>query len=171
MKTTIAIAIVMMMAPASAMAQNPDKSSRGEVYFFGGLFASKSIGYPSVPAGGVNAGFGGDLFLDKRWAVGAEAGYANASNYYSLGTGSIDLSCHFLGHQNRRKIDPFVTGGYSIYYGNRGANSGYNFGGGVNFWVAKHVASRLEIRDNGHSEPQFAGIGNFAAFRAGVTFR
>jgi len=100
---------------------------------------------------------------------GAEAGYAFKGTYNdAVGTGSIDGSYHFFSKKHPSKIEPFAIGGVSAYFGNCGAPKGFNVGGGVNCWVAKHVALRLEIRGNAHTSRQFT---DFVAFRFGMTFR
>jgi hypothetical protein len=172
MKKLIATAALLLIAPALASAQKADKQSQGEGYFFFGPIATDR----SYRRGGLNTGFGGDLFLYKGLGLGAEVGYANNqwsfSKYGAVGTGSIDMSYHLLSKMNHRKAEPFAVMGYSTFFGNRGAASGLNFGGGVNYWFAKHAAFRLEFRDYAHIGPdQFGGINNFAAFRFGVTFR
>jgi len=45
-------------------------------------------------------------------------------------------------------------------------------GGGVNVWVARHLALRFEIRDHAHIDPsEIPGRSGFVAFRLGVTFK
>ena len=69
-------------------------------------------------------------------------------------------------------VEPFVTGGYSLYWGDRRATrNGFNLGGGVNLWVAKHVAVRLEVRGQGNVNHFHDSFAYFVAFRIGVTFR
>jgi hypothetical protein len=132
--------------------------------------------------GGNNTGFGGEVLIgkgiDKALGVGVELGYAGPGWSFdgngAVGVGSIDASYHFLGKKNRRKVEPFATGGYSLYYGQRTTTqSGYNLGGGVNLWVIKHAALRLEVRYQGGINyfDGFSPFTHYVAFRVGMTFR
>lgn len=171
MKKLTATVALLLMAPALASAQNADNPSRAEGYCF---VAPIVVGPPTVVVnrGGFSFGFGGDVFIYKGLGVGAEAAYAGGPYRTKVGTGALDGSYHFLSKINRRKVEPFAVGGYSTYFGNRGAASGFNLGGGVNYWAAKHFAFRFEVRENAHIGPdQFYDIRNFVGFRFGLTFR
>ena len=172
MKKTIAIAFALLLAPALALAQKTDNASHGEGYFFAGLSMAGPSSVVSINPDGKNLGFGGDVFIFKGVGAEAEAGYATGNNHAAVGPGTLDLSYHFISRSRQSKFEPFASGGYSIYYGHRGTSGGYNLGGGINYWVIKHMALRFEIRDYTHiGNMQFLGAGQFAAFRAGVTFR
>jgi hypothetical protein len=197
MKTIITLAAVLILAPAWAMAQAAEDQYGAQGYFFIGPIVSNTR-YVLNPAysgtvfplgeqppadynlheyGGVNAGFGGEALVYKGLGVGAEASYAGADWSFgggeAVGIGSVDASYHFFGKRNRRRLEPFVTGGYSLYFGDRTRfEHGYNMGGGVNFWVLKHAALRFEVRDQGHvNYGGSSAFTNFAAFRFGMTFR
>ena len=91
-----------------------------------------------------------------------------------MGVGSVDATYHFFGNKSRRRVEPFLSGGYSLYYGQRTTfQSGFNVGGGISRWVVKHAAVRLEIRDQGgiNHFDGFSPFTNFVAFRVGMTFR
>ncbi len=131
--------------------------------------------YLSRERGGVNTGFGGEMFLHKGLGAGVEFGYAAPEWRFGrigLGVGSANASYHFFGQNNGRRVEPFVTGGYSLYFGDRTAfQSGFNLGGGVNIWMAKHVGLRFELRDQDHIDYFHSPFTRFVAFRIGVTFR
>jgi len=125
---------------------------------------------------GAGVGFGGELFNSTQLWQGA-----------SLNTwiGSIDVSYHFGSSRKKRRVEPFVTGGYTFYYV---ANidlvheNGGNFGGGVNVWLLHRTALRLEIRDDiggqdlsAEFEPEgtyfLRSSRHLVGFRLGMTFR
>ena len=77
-----------------------------------------------------------------------------------------------LGRKSRRKLEPFLTGGWSVCFGERtDFQNGFNVGGGVNIWVVKHAALRLEVRDQDHISYFHSQFTRFVAFRVGTTFR
>lgn len=99
--------------------------------------------------------------------VGAELGLARSQNV-NMGIGSIDFSYHFL--RSKSRMEPFVSGGPSIYFGQRSLQTGGNLGAGVNLWAARHAAIRPEFRDN-FGVHEFLGPTHFVGFRMGLTFR
>jgi hypothetical protein len=196
MKRLITTATLLAIMPALASAQNADNPSRGQAYFFLAPIVTNTryvvnpayygvVFTPGEPlpadlnfteVGGVNAGFGGEVFAHKGLGLGAEAGYAGPDWSFSgggaVGVVSIDASYHFFSKKNRRRAEPFATGGYSLYFGDRRAfQNGFNLGGGVNIWVAKHAALRLEVRNQGHINYFHSSFTHFVAFRIGMTFR
>jgi hypothetical protein len=196
MRKLKATTVLLLMAPALALAQNADNPYRTQGYIFIAPIVSNTqytfnwayfgvVLPPGTPPpadlffharGGVNTGFGGEVFVYKGLGAGVEAGYA-ASNWSfngnnGLGVVSMDASYHFFSKKNHRRIEPFAVGGYSLYFGYRtDTQNGFNIGGGVNLWVAKHAALRLEIRDQEHIHYFHRTFTRFAAFRVGMTFR
>ena len=174
MKKLIAISALVFMIPMLASAQTEDHPYRGQGYGFFGLGTGLNDYHPVAE----QAGFGGEGFLFKGFAFGAEAAYShyNTSGGFGISAwiGSLDPSYHFGRHAARRGVDPFILGGFSLYGptskgGGRGQPGG-NFGGGVNLWLAEHAALRLEIREHvaGFS---YLPSGTAIAFRVAVTFR
>jgi hypothetical protein len=127
---------------------------------------------------GINTGFGGELLGRTGLGVGVELGFTRPdcySGWYgAIGVGSVNGSFRLLGARSRGRVDPFVSGRYSLYFGQRTTfQSGINLGGGVNLWFARRAALRLEIRDQdaiNHFDG-FSPFTRFAAFRFGMTFR
>lgn len=99
---------------------------------------------PTTNDASITAGFGGDAFAYKGLGLGAELAYANHDN--GRGVGSANVFSHFL-QSARYKVELFVTGGFSLYFGD-GLGPGFNFGGGVSLWMAERAALRLEVRDH-----------------------
>jgi hypothetical protein len=193
MRKLIATVALLLSVPSLVRAGNADGNSvQGQFYFFTAPIVSNTqyinVFNPPEPVttktkvGGNNTGFGGEVLIgkgiDKALGVGVELGYAGPGWSFdgngAVGVGSIDASYHFLGKKNRRKVEPFATGGYSLYYGQRTTTqSGYNLGGGVNLWVIKHAALRLEVRYQGGINyfDGFSPFTHYVAFRVGMTFR
>ncbi len=197
MKNLTATAALLLLVPALASSQEVDHPSRGQGYIFIGPILSNTR-YVFNPAyagvvfpngtpppsnlfiekrGGVNTGFGADFFHGGL-GVGFEAGYAapdwsfGNNGYNGRGVVSIDASYHFFSKKNHGRTEPFVVGGYSLYYGDRTATqNGFNIGGGLNFWVAQHAALRFEVRDQEHVQYFITPFPRFVALRPGVTFR
>jgi hypothetical protein len=197
-KTLVATAALLLTVPPLLWAGNADDNSvHGQFYIFTAPIVSNTQYYFNPQAsracyevlrppancyltavGGTNTGFGGEVLVRKGVGVVVELGYAGPDWSFSgngaIGVGSANGSYHFFGNKSRRRIDPFATGGYSLYFGQRTTfTSGFNFGGGVNIWVLKHAALRLEIRGQGgiNDFQGFSQFTHYAAFRFGMTFR
>jgi hypothetical protein len=194
MKELILTVALLLTAPVLVSGQFGDQTYRGDAYFFIAPIISNArqtfnpacygrvFGFQAPPAycfsnerGGANAGFGGEVFVHEGLAVGGEAGYGGQDWKFDgngVGVGSVNASYHFLGRKNHRRAEPFVTGGYSLYFGDRtDFQSGFNLGGGVNLWVAQHAALRFEVREQDHIAYFHSQFTRFVAFRVGITFR
>lgn len=136
--------------------------------------AQNSNGYVYVSPGGVSCcGHttttlhlgGGEGIIGKGFGVGAEIGALAPTEGLSsaIGTFSANGYYHFI-HAKDSKLDPFVTGGYTLLSRDGTANLG-NFGGGVNYWFSRHVGARVEFRDHIYTTDHYWG------FRFGVAFR
>jgi hypothetical protein len=89
---------------------------------------------------------GGEVFVHKRLAAGAESGMHFPSSRIgsAIGIFSPNISWHFLKRTGR--VSPFITGGYSLFFRD-GTSNGFNLGGGVIWWFRDGVGLRLEARD------------------------
>jgi len=201
MKKLVLGSLLALSFPASVLAQKPDGSVQAEFYAFTAPIVSNTQYYVNPNAspacfgvfqqgqqppancnrtavGGNNTGFGLDLSLRHGLGVETEVAYAGPDWSFSgngaVGVGSVDASYHFRGGKKRKGLDPFATGGYSLYFGQRTTfESGYNLGAGTNFWVLRHVALRSEIRFQGGIN-RFDGFSPFThdvAFRFGIALR
>jgi hypothetical protein len=197
MKKLIPAIALLLTGPALVRAQDADHAIQGQFYFFTAPIVSNTQYYVNpayigvvftpgepVPAnfnttavGGNNTGFGAEV-VDGKAGVGIELGYAGPDWKFdgdgAIGVGSVNGSYHFFGNKSRRRLDPFVTGGFSLYFGQRTTfQAGYNLGGGLNFWVFKHAALRSEVRYQGgiNTFDGFSQFTHYAAFRFGMTFR
>lgn len=169
MKKLPAVLALLLLTPASVWAQSGESPSRGQGYAFIGPLVSDSFG---LERGGATAGFGGEMFIHRGLGAGMEFAWAGPHWTFDrngLGIGSVDASYHFFGHG---RAEPFVVGGYSLYFGDRTATqSGYNLGGGLNLWLSKHAGVRLGIRYQGNIRGFSPGFDHYVAFRFGLAFR
>jgi hypothetical protein len=88
---------------------------------------------------------------------------------WSLGVGALspNLVARFRAKDEGNRLEPFVTGGYTLFF-RSGTTNGANFGGGVNYWFKNRVGLRFEVRDTLSVEVRTV---HFVGFRVGVTFR
>ncbi len=123
-------------------------------------FAQKSNGY-LVGAPGFASGFGGNVstfrvavggegYIGKGFGVGAEIGGLSPVQEPSAGFGLLSANAyyHLRAGRSSTKWDPFLTAGYSLAMGGDGSANMFNFGGGVTYWVKRHLGIRLEVRDH-----------------------
>jgi len=115
----------------------------------------------------LTAGAGGEAFLWKGLAAGADIGYVFSSSEGSEGFGllSVNPAYHFTSRNRTQKLVPFVTAGYALGFRSGTANF-FNYGGGVTYWMSERVGLRLEVRDYRQREDSFVTM-----FRAGITWR
>lgn len=114
----------------------------------------------------MNFGGGLDALIYRGLGAGAEVSYLTPWSDIGNGIGLMSLNGAY--HFNRkRKLSPFVTGGYTLAFRDGHANL-VNFGGGVNYWFREGHGLRLEFRD--HLQPQYANT-HYVSFRVGYTFR
>ena len=139
------------------------QSSAGYVFFAPG--GATAYGHTS---GTIQAGIGGEGILGKGIGVGADIGAWAPSQSLSgaIGVFSPNVSYHFI-HDKRRKIDPYVTGGYTLFF-RTGTENLFNFGVGTNYWFARRVGLRVEFRDQVYTQ---TGTAHFWGVRLGVAFR
>ena len=182
MRTIIATLALLLTAPTWVAAQNDDHPQpRAEGYAFFGVGAGADPRYPLILTEShisrpvvEHGGLGGEFFLYKGLALGPEVGYEHWGAFnQEAGIGSVDLFYHFRPRGSRGKFEPFLLGGYTLKFQPHYYPSGSNLGGGVNLWLSRHAALRLEFRDElglGVS-PSPNGWQQTPEFRAGVTFR
>ncbi len=141
--------------------------------------SAQSHGYVFIAPGGatdsghtdttLQLGVGGEGVFAKGIGVGADIGYLypTAASFSSgLGSASVNGFYHF-NHKHVR-LDPYVTGGYSILFRSGHLNL-LNVGAGANWWFARHFGLRFEFRDNMHVTS--GDNTHFWGFRFGLDFR
>jgi len=119
-----------------------------------------------------HVGAGGEGFFTKNLGLGADVGYLTPMRSWSdgIGTFSPNFVARFRAKSDENKVEPFVTGGYTRFFGDGSAN-GVNFGGGTNYWFKDHVGLRFEVRDNVMIPPSMDLTVHHVGFRIGLTFR
>jgi hypothetical protein len=121
-----------------------------------------------------HVGGGGEVLFFRGLGVGGELG---ATGWLGDGVGlySIDSSYHFFRARGKSKLVPFIEGGYSRAFANKGftlSENLFNFGGGIHYWVFKRVGLRLEFRDYVAHEHFLVGVTDqYWGFRVGLALR
>ncbi len=153
------------------------------VVLFGALAgpteAQPSNGYLFVAPGGVSCcgatsgtlhiGAGGEAVLGLGIGLGAEIGALGDWHAFSdsaVGVFSPNAYYHF-GRGRRLRADPFLTGGYTLFFRN-GHLDLFNFGGGFNYWFAGPLGVRIEFRDHVHTD---GAAVHWWGIRFGLAFR
>ena len=145
-----------------------------------GAAAQYSHGYAFGAPGGistrganqatVHAGAGFDVLVWRKWVgFGAEAGYLTPTD--SIDSGVFVTSPNGYLHipvDWDRRLDPFVTAGYSLFFRSSTRNL-WNFGGGMNWWLADRWGLRFEVRD--HVDSGSRSTVHYWNLRFGVSFR
>jgi hypothetical protein len=125
-------------------------------------------GFFSSSAGLVHAAGGGELLAGGRLGAGGELGLLGGSGGVLFVT-SVNGVYHGYRITDARKVQPFLTGGYTRMSSGEGSFNAWNVGGGVDIWPKKHVGIRVEYRD--HIRPDDRGTVHYWAIRGGVVFR
>jgi len=172
MKALILMAGLSLAVPTLAWPQETEHQYRAEAYAFAAYEATL----------GAAGGGGGEVFLNKGFALGGE--FVKAENPIGEYNGAFNMYYHFGASTDKRKVEPFVTGGYTwLYVPNVDLPhaDGGNIGAGLNIWAFKHAALRLELRDTIGGRDisiiyesggnYYAAPNNVVSFRIGVAFR
>ena len=143
-QTLIRVAVCPVLALAlGSLYSAGAQSSHGYVYAAPGGWTLNG-----GTSGRVQAGGGGEALIWHGFGAGAELAVNGPSTTLRslLGVFSANGYWHFLRGKQAR-LDPFLTGGYTlIFRSEQHANLG-NFGGGVNYWRWTRVGLKFEFRD------------------------
>jgi hypothetical protein len=129
-----------------------------------GSYASKLISQAAI---------GGEMVFGKGIGAGGELGFI--AGHDSFGFLSLNAYYHVAHGGVSHKLDPFITGGYTlafdplVVFGTRSASNGANVGIGLNYWFLRHLGMRAEFRDiviPGNSP----GVSSWG-IRGGIAFR
>jgi hypothetical protein len=96
----------------------------------------------------VQFGAGGEAVLWKGVGVGAELGVMGTHEDFggtALGVFSPNGYYDFI-HRSNLRFDPFVTGGYTLFF-RSGTASLFNFGGGATYWFHPRVPPPPQLSD------------------------
>jgi hypothetical protein len=110
--------------------------------------------------------------LTNRFGLAGEIGALKPlTNRYGITTAlaSVTLTYHFMETSSKRKLDPFIDGGFSLVLG-RGSGANIHYGGGTNYWLKPRFGLRAEFRHHLWS-PEAGETVHFLGFRFGIVFR
>ena len=91
-------------------------------------------------------GGGGELLLARGLGLGAELGGLSPSGNLGGAVGLVSGNAYYH-FGSKRRIDPYFTGGYSLFFRGNTANAA-NFGFGVNLWLWQSLGLKVEFRDH-----------------------
>jgi hypothetical protein len=140
---------LLTIVPVIARAED-EPGPRGYVFFASGEVEKAST---------IHLGAGVEGAIYRGFGAGSEVGYLGPTHGFREGFGIFSANGLYDFPQvgPSSKLHPLVTGGYSLGFRNGTAN-GYNFGFGVNYWVAERNGLRLEYRENVIHHEHFHGF-------------
>ena len=104
----------------------------------------------------------------KGVGVGAEIGAI--AGHTSFGIISINGYYHFPVSDPPKKVDPFVTGGYTAAVDVLlGTDNMFHIGAGLHYWFLRRIGLRTELRD--FVLPGASPSSHFWGFRLGFAIR
>lgn len=117
----------------------------------------------------LHVGGGGEFITPIGLGVGAEIGFLGPWEELGEGIGvfSVNGVYDFLPRRSTRRVSPFATGGYTVFFRD-GAEGMWNVGGGVHVRINDRMAVRVELRD--HINSGFGETVHFWGARVGLTF-
>jgi hypothetical protein len=149
------VAVIALFSALCVLSSTPvlaEESShyKGDGFVYYGAAApmsdSGAINYP------LGIGGGGDFFLIRGLAAGADFGYYTNPKYRDVNFKlfSANVSYHFKNRTQFHRVDPYVAGGWGLFNARSNSNWGF-FGFGLDTWVHRRYGVRFEARIYGHS--------------------
>ncbi len=165
MKIRTLLLLTTLLCPTLAFAQH---DGMGQGYLFGAIGKSA---YTSRTAQ-VGAGIGFERLFGPGIGAGLDfQGYGVDGRNESYGGIRFTANGSYHFRDFALKLVPFATGGYTgdVACGSGcGSRSGFNFGGGVNYWITPNRGLRLEVRD--HVIREYGPATHTPEFRVGFSF-
>jgi hypothetical protein len=151
-----------LAAGLTAQQSSPEKPFRynGNAHLYFATGACQH-GYAHVGAGG-----GGEGFLWRGLALGADLGYHRFVDDVGFGLMSLTVGYHFVDRKKPKKFDPFVNFTPLGAYIANGIGPAGSLGGGLNWWFKPRMALRTEVRFQALN-----GEEALTMFRIGLSFR
>ena len=163
---TVFVLLFAGLASAQSQAASTDPGNTQTHRALGYVFAAPGVYIGNADSvATLHLGGGAEARVYRGLGIGAEIGGIAAlqGSGGGLGLFSVNGSYHF---EQKGKVSPFLTWGYSIVSGS-GTRNLINFGGGVNYWLREGKGIRLEVRDHYYMD----GSGRqLLGFRIGFTF-
>jgi hypothetical protein len=164
MKSLIAVALLIFMAPVVGSAQSAHNSAvqdRAQGYLF---FSDVHAHYGIFHVGG-----GADFRVFKGLGINSEVGVmgrlADGEGLFSIGP-----SYPFMGAR-KSKLEPFVDGGYTRTFAGSPGSQNLFFGGGINYWFFKRVGLRVDFRDYVNHYGRIGLTASSPEIRIGIVLR
>ena len=158
-------ALVLLAALATglrAQQKSPEGPFRyngnGHVYFAAGACQH---GYKHVGVGG-----GGEGFLWRGLALGADVGYHHFVDDIGFGLMSLHLGYHFADRKKPKGFDPVVNVTLLGAYLANGIGPAGSLGVVLNYWFKKRIGLRTEVRFQALNGEEALSV-----FRVGLSFR
>lgn len=156
----LGLSLALVAVPISSEADSPDDRMRqGYVFTAPGVLSGLDVGTLEV-------GGGFQWMTYRGWSLGFDASLMGLPDCFYCGglvLGSFDAAYHFA--KPSRRLAPFVLGGFGGVFTGEDAVPFVGFGGGINYWLDRGIAFRIEVRDRVISE----GVHSLG-MRLGVTF-
>jgi len=122
MKTFLCVCAIFFVVSVPASAQAPDSRWNAYAFLAPGSSTNVASGRATIHVGG-----GAERFIYQGLSLGAEAGpiipwtapgrgFNPSFNDRVHGLASADIAYHFLSNTTDRKLDPFLIGGYSLFF-------------------------------------------------------
>ena len=154
MKTFLSVAFLFFLMPALVSGQGT-----GQGY----VFAAPGGGWGGTS---LHFGGGGEADLFKGLGFGVEIGLIGSTgNFGGAGVVFSPNGRFAFRSSEDHKLVPYVTGGYSLFYG----GTAYNFGGGFDYWFEKKYGLKFEFRN--HIMPNCTHDCNLYQIRLGLSMR
>ena len=158
----VALAAVVTLWAGLGLAQPSKPIYNGHGYAYFGIGGRTQVGTSFLSFGG-----GGEGFLYKGLAAGAELAYMAPRCCMNEGIGLLGISGahHFVNRRAPGRVVPFVTAGFTGGFRSGWGNL-WNWGGGATVWMNDHLGLRLEVRDLRQRRCWFN-----TSLRVGLSFR
>jgi hypothetical protein len=143
-----------------------------EFQYKGSGYAAFGFGVCEHGIANISGTAGGDVLLGAtNIAVGGEVGAYRFVERSSptFGIAALNLGYHFVDRTDLSRMDPFLSFGPGVLFGNIGRNWGRGYGvsvgGGFNYWPKRKTGIRTEARLYSIASD------NIMVFRFGFSFR
>jgi hypothetical protein len=170
MQSSARLAIVSTLVALAAVIA-PGRPAAAQVLGYGIAGPAGYSGFFGSSLESVHAAGGGEVLAGGRLGGGGEFGLlGNPSG--GLFIASANAVFHVVPVQPtplRRRLSPYVSGGYTRLFSGEGSFNAWNAGIGADVWLKPRVGLRAEFRD--HVRPDSRGGVHYWSVRAGVVFR
>ncbi len=162
MRSIFSVTCFLLLLVTNGYAQAETRSQgTGYLFFAPGIYGRDH-------SGAIQFGGGGNYRSSIGLGGGLDASYLAPWSYTGEGIGTFSPYLYYSYLKKESRIEPFLSGGYTLFFRSSTAN-GINFGGGIHFWFNRKIALKLEFRD----DVMLSSYQNIhvLGFRMGVAFR